>query len=59
MMGKACQWLCYVSKIFYELVKVINKSQECSYLLNILGGFITLIAAVLEGIGLILVLLRT
>ena len=59
VVSKGCQWLCYVSKIFNELTVVTNKSQECSELFSILGGFITLIAAVLEGSGLMSVLLRT
>ena len=56
-MGKGCCQLCYASKIFDELV-VANKSQKCSYLLSILGEFMSLIAAVLEGSGLMLVPLR-
>ena len=51
MASKGCQWFCYVGKIFDELTVVNSNSQECSYLFSILGGFISLIAAVLEGCG--------
>ena len=59
MMSKGCQRFCYASKILDELAVVTNKSEKYSYLFTILGGFISLIAAVLEGSGLIPVVLRT
>ena len=59
MVCKGWQQLCYAGKIFSELAVVTNKSQECTYLFSILWGFISVIAAVLEGSGLMLVLLRT
>ena len=58
IMVKGCQQLCYASKILDELTVVTNKSQKCCYLFSILGGFMRLITAVLEGNGLMPVLLR-
>ena len=59
MASKGCQQLCYVSKIFEEYAVATNTSMKYSYLFSILGGSISLIAAVLEGSGLMPVLLRT
>ena len=57
-MSKGCQKFYYASKVLGELVVATNRSQECYYLFNILGGFISLIAVILEGSGLMQVVLR-
>ena len=56
---KDCEGFYYLNKILDELAIITNKSKKCSYLFSILGGFISLIAAVLEGHGLMPVVLRT
>ena len=59
MASKGCQQLCYVSKIFDELVVLSTSPKNGLTWLTFLGGFISWIAAVLEGSGLMPVLLRT
>ena len=59
MMSKACEGFFYLSKIPGKVVVITNKSKKFSYLFSILGGLISLIAAVLEGSGLMPVVLRT
>ena len=53
MMGKGCEGFYYLSKILDEHAIITNKAKECSYLFSIFWGFISVIAAVLEGRGLI------
>ena len=59
MTSEICQKFGYAGKVPDELVVVTKKSQKCSYLLSILWGFISLIAAALEDSGLMSVVLRT
>ena len=57
--SKGCEGCCYPSKVLDELMVLINKANECSYLYSILVGFISLTAVVLEGSGFIPVGLRS
>ena len=59
MVSKGCEGIHYPSKILDELTVITNKSKKCSYLFSILGGFISFIAVVFEGGGLMPVVLRT
>ena len=59
MMSKGCQQFCYADILLDEIMVVTDKSEKYSYLFSILGGFISLIATVLEGSALMPVVLRT
>ena len=49
----SCGGFYYPSQILDELALVTNKAKECFYLFSIFQGFISLIAATLEGSGFI------
>ena len=52
MMGKGYEGFCYLNIILDELAVVTNKAKECYYVFSIFRGFISLMAAVMEGSGL-------